>query len=147
MPGTLGDYSLGKGGGSYGVLAIPHTARYRTAGGTFDWSTVTAEGSDRTLKDGTVVKAGDKCVEAGDVIYLMGSGKVGLATNATTLVRNETWILDRALVYSEPGSELTGNLLEGGNVWKARIRAGGAGQPTLANLLAALPMITFTESN
>ena len=238
MGGTLGEYNLGKGGGSYGVLAIPHTAVWRTAGGTIDWSTVAlvaginAAGSfvvtagsgtfeftvggqtatpawnatadvieaaiealssvgngnvritgtapnftyefidgkaktpmavsgtgatytptqtgagdaDVTMKDGTVVKPGDKYIEAGSVLYKMGSGKIGLATNATTLNRGETWILDRALVYSDPGSELTGNLLEGGNVWKARIRAGGTGQPTLANVLAALPMLTFTES-
>ncbi|MGV3617919.1 MAG: hypothetical protein ACO1SV_21550 [Fimbriimonas sp.] len=239
MPGTLGEYNVASGAGSYGILAVPHTARWRTAGGTIDWSTVPVAGGTNakgnitvtvgsgtfdftvggqtasiaynatadaveaaieglssvgngnvritgtapnfayefidgkaktamvvsgtgatytptqagtadanvTLKSGRVVKAGDKYLEAGDTLYLLGGGKIGLAVTGTTLNRGETWLLDKEVVYSDQGSELTGNLLEGGNVWKARIRAGGAGQPTLANILAALPMITFTEGN
>lgn len=191
MPGTLGEQSIGSGGGGYNIIAVPGSAEFKVGGGTVDWSTVglagnqantsytlavtavsgnititfggqtatvafnasadtigaalealssigngnvrvsgtgpftiefvedlgkraagavTATGATstlvnagsagaaETLKDGTIVAVGDKYIEAGSVVYRTGGGRIGLATNSTSLVRNETWIAGKRVI-------------------------------------------------
>lgn len=67
-----------------------------------------------------------------------------------TLARAHCGILNRTIKQAELSimganveHELTG-LIEGGLVWKERLKVGGTNQPTLANLLAAMPRLSLT---
>lgn len=57
---------------------------WRTAGATFDWSTVTAAGSNITLRDGTFIRAGQKYLEMGQVMARIGVGAADVLTLSNT---------------------------------------------------------------
>jgi len=125
--------------------------RWKAAGITLDWTTVTAVSVDTTLSDGTVVKAGDKYIRYGTVLsQITASGKYGPADTSVSdgrqlvdaTVRGRSFILDETVVYSEPGSDHPA-VFDGGRVFKGRIVYGGANQPTEANIETMFPAITF----
>lgn len=108
--------------------------------------------ADLTLADGTIVKGGDKYIEAGTVmVKITASGKYGpysaTASDGRQTVdatrRGEVWLLDQTIVMSKLGSEMTGDVFEGGQIYAARLKAGGAGQPSVANVNLALPQISY----
>ncbi|MCW5936736.1 MAG: head decoration protein [Fimbriimonadaceae bacterium] len=109
--------------------------------------------ADLTLTDGTVVKAGDKFLEYGTVLVeITASGKYGPydanASDGRQTVaskRGKVWIKGQTLVKSELGSDHTGDVYDEGIFFKARVKVGGTGQPTEANLLSALPGVTWTS--
>lgn len=107
-------------------------------------------GSGASLTGGTTPNVSIATTTPGSA----GIGKWGpYDSNATdgrqTLARGNCVILNRtvlelgfagvAVASDHPG------VIEGGLVWKARIRAGGAGQPSWNNLEAALPRLRYVE--
>lgn len=64
---TYGRRTLGSTGVAIQVTA-DGSPEWKAGGVTIDWSTVTAEASDRTLGDGTVITAGAKGLELGTVL-------------------------------------------------------------------------------
>ena len=115
--------------------------KYKHGGVTFDWTTVPAiAGADVTYEDGVVVKIGERALRYGSIVYRMPSGHFGLATDATTLVRGETFIVNETWLEDDQMSNHPG-VIEAGRVFRDRLRVGGAGQPTLAAVLAVMPGI------
>ena len=140
-------------------------ADWKSGGVTIDWSTVPAAGADTTFASGLVLKAGQQGLPAGTVLaQITASGKYGpVATNAggataatdgrQTIAFGACGILNEDLLefgpiglgYGSGPSDHTG-LIEGGLIWPARLQVGGAGQPTLAQLVAALPRLRLVQS-
>lgn len=137
---------------------------YKTGGVTFDWSTVTAVGSDTTLADGSVVKSGLKFLRYGQVLTkITASGKFGPYDSAAgdgrqTLTRGECFLVDETILeYGGTGPQ-TGaqrdqfGVIEGGSVWFDRILQVGTGTaslaagPTLANLNTAFPRLSYVKN-
>lgn len=67
MPNTFGRHLLG-GTGIDLLLTADGSPEWKAGGVTIDWATVTAEVSDRTLADGTIIKAGAKGIDLGTVL-------------------------------------------------------------------------------
>lgn len=78
MP-TYGRRTLGGTGVNTQVTA-DGSPEWATGGITLDWATVTAEVSDRTLTDGTVLKAGTKGLEFGTILCEMAVAEVQTLT-------------------------------------------------------------------
>jgi hypothetical protein len=125
--------------------------RWKAGGITLDWSTVTAVTEDTTLDDGTVVKNGDSYIRYGTVLsQITIGGKYGPADTGasdgretvTNAVRGRAFILNETVVKSEPGSDHPA-VFDGGRVFKGRLKYGGSGEPTEANLETMFPDITF----
>ncbi|MCW5939906.1 MAG: hypothetical protein KF884_10700 [Fimbriimonadaceae bacterium] len=117
---------------------------------------VTTEGrseSDLTLSDGTVVKAGDKFIEAGTVLVEISvSGRYGpfsaSASDGRQTVaskRGKVFILNQTLLMSEAGSEVTGHVFDAGVFFKQRVKLASAGGPSESDLLSALPGVTWSS--
>lgn len=129
----------------------------RPAGGiTIDWSTVTAvSGSDATYGDGTVVKVGAKGLPYGTVLVrITASQKFGPYDSAAsdgrqTLGRGNVVILNTTQLEVPLGFMASAtdhpDAIEGGLCWKARIKAGGAGQPTFSALEGVLPLLRYAQ--
>ena len=111
--------------------------------------------ADLTLTDGsTIVKAGDKYLEAGTVLVeITATGKYGPFDSAASdgrqtvdnTKRGKVWIMNSTVFYSDMGSELYGDVFNAGTVFKSRVKMGGTGQPTVANVEAALPGIDYSS--
>lgn len=126
---------------------------------TIDWSTVTAVGSDTTLDDGTIVPTGRKYLLHGTVLCKETSGgnagQYGVYDSVATdgrqnVNRGECYVLEKTLLEVPlfgPGVVQSENppVIEGGVVFLDRVQVGGAGQPTVAQLLAAFPRMRFVE--
>lgn len=123
----------------------PH---WKAGGVTLDWSAVTAVDSDTTLSDGTVVKAGDKYILYGTVLVNTGSATEYVPADSDDgsdgLVHGETFILNQTVVESNPGSDHPA-VIQGGLVWADRLQVGGSGEPTLDQLLAAMPTLELVK--
>jgi len=138
---------------------------WKAIGATIDWSTVIAAVSDTTYASGTVLKAGQQGLPAGTVLCrITASGKYGPAATAAGGATAATdgrqlpafgacGILNEDLLLNGPtglgyGSGPSGHtaLVEGGLVWVDRMQVGGPGQPTLAQLEAALPRLRFAQN-
>lgn len=117
--------------------------KYKAGGVTVDWSTVPAvSGSDVTYEDGVVVKVGAKALRYGSILERLNDGRYGLADDSSTLVRGETYIVNETWLEEDSNSAHPG-VIDGGRVFRDRILAGGAGQPTLADVEAAMPGIVY----
>lgn len=107
--------------------------------------------ADLTIAGGTVVRAGDKFLQAGTVLVeITSSGLYGpYDANASdgrqtiTGKRGKVWILNRHVLLSEDGSQVIGDLLDAGTLFKGRVLVGGTGQPTESDLLSACPGVTW----
>jgi archaellum component FlaF (FlaF/FlaG flagellin family) len=67
-----------------------------------------------------------------------------------TLTPGEVCVLNMSVVRTNPGILVPGAtdhpaVIVGGRVWKDRLKAGGTNQPTIANLVAALPRLLIVE--
>lgn len=119
---------------------------WKAGGITIDWATVTAVGSDTTLSDGAVVKAGDKHLRYGQVMCkitatgLYGPYKSDASDGRQTLTNGECFVLDRTVVKSQLHGDQIG-AIQGGYVFSGRI-TDVSGAPTLAALLAAMPRLS-----
>lgn len=83
MPGTFGRTVLSSTGIPTQVTA-DGSPEWKVGGITIDWATVTAEVSDRTLTDGTVIKAGAKGLEYGTILCAKDVAEVqAIAVDAT----------------------------------------------------------------
>jgi len=138
-------------GRSIQALANAQGAHWKAGGTTFDWSSVAAVGSSGThytgatqtadgvtFEDTVVVPVGDKAIRYGSVVVKQNDGTYKLATDGDTLVKGETYIVNETVLESDRMSDYIG-VLEAGKVFAARLVVGGAGQPTLADLNAAMP--------
>ncbi|MDQ3082152.1 MAG: hypothetical protein M3R07_08040 [Gemmatimonadota bacterium] len=140
---TLGQTTFATLGQNFHVCAdLAHT-RFKAGGGTLNFTPVTAEAADRTLTSGRVVKAGDKVMEAGTIVFL-SAGYYIPALTASTIVRGEVFILDTDAVLSDAGGEVTGSLFDNGPAYYSRIRVGGTGL-SAANMLVAFPGVEFVK--
>lgn len=100
--------------GSTGVptqVTADGSPEWMTGGITIDWSTVTAEASDRTLTDGTVLKAGTKGLEYGTILCEIATAEVQtLTVNGTpsggtyTLKQTGTVTETAAIAYNAAAS-------------------------------------------
>jgi hypothetical protein len=112
---------------------------------TIDWDAIDAvSGSDETLDDETVVKVGDKFIRYGTVLNIVGSTGKAVPTDAPR--RGECYILNETVVESELGSDHPA-VIEGGLVWGSRLNVGGAGQPSLDDVLTAFPRLRLAEGS
>lgn len=82
MP-TFGRQVLGSTGRAVMVTA-DGSPEWATGGITLDWATVTAEVSDRTLTDGTVLKAGTKGLELGTILAELAVAEAQVITISAT---------------------------------------------------------------
>lgn len=130
-------------------------------GVTIAWELVAAASSVTTLADGTPVAVGDKVIEHGTTLVKVTSGS-GIGKYAPfdssksngqqTLTRGDAGLLDNTIKQQVPGiynmtlnTEFTG-LIIGGLVFRPRLKVGGSNQPTLTNLMAALPLLQLTRA-
>lgn len=73
------------------------------------------------------------------------------ATNSDTLVNGDTFILNATILEGsgspadDPITQYAAGAFDGGKVFQSRLLVGGAGQPTLANLLAACPRLKLVN--
>jgi hypothetical protein len=117
--------------------------------------TVTQTGTpdgDYTMRDGTVVPAGKKILEAGTVLVkITATGLFGPADTAASDGRGlidsgrigDVFVLNSDVFEDDPGSDMVGDVLDAGVLYKARLLIGGTGQPGSNDLTAACPSITF----
>lgn len=112
---------------------------------TIDWTTVPAATVLTTYQDGVIVKVGEKALRYGSVIVRLASGKFGLATDLTPdadFVKGNVYLVNETIKEEDEASNHP-VAIDGGRVFKLRILAGGAGQPSFANVDAALPNIRY----
>lgn len=157
MP-DYGYYSIGAVGNSVQVIASDFAnVRWKVGGVTIDWDTVTAVADDVTLPNGTVIKKGEKYIPAGTVLAkITASGKYGPADTTETdgrqaLARGACYLLNEDVAQNPilslvaTGSSDHPGVFDGGTVWNDRLHVGGTNEPTLANLLAAMPLLEVIE--
>lgn len=126
-------------GGSSPSVAIAETVQGRAE-------------ADLTLTDGTIVKAGDKYIECGTImVEITASGKYGPANTAASdgrqtvlSKRGKVWVLEKTHLMSAQQSDHTGDVFDAGQVFKSRMKFGGTGQPTQADVETALPGLSYT---
>jgi hypothetical protein len=118
---------------------------WKAGGVTIDWTAVVAvSGSDETLDDETIVKIGDKYLQFGTILgHDAATGKYK-PTDAP--VRGESYIVNETVVMSELGSDHPA-VIEGGLVWRSRLQVDGVGQPTLDDVLTAMPSLKLAEGS
>lgn len=154
--------NLGGGGNPTFRVSADGCPQYSHFGMTIDWATVVAAGADVTLKDGTIIKAGQKYLRYGQAMAQITATKkwgpydpAAADGRQTAPAANVPFgILDYTLVENFVGggspfnTYIAGGLIIGGSVWKERLiattgTASLANGPTFATLLAALPNLTW----
>lgn len=149
------------------VLADNNYIGWKTGGITIDWTTVTAVGSDTTLADGNVIKAGQSGLVFGMILCkITATGKYGpYASGATDgrqlLARGDCWILNQTALQYLPNSlsvVATDNppVFNNGRVFFDRLQIVGTGaalnplgttsQPTRVAFETAFPEIDYVQS-
>lgn len=148
----LGKVAMSEKTGRPVRLAAEGRVEWLPIGDTIGWGAIAAAGSDTELSDGTPVKAGQKAIEFGTVMVRLSAGTYagqwvpfdsGGSNGAATLTRGDVGLLDMSIVNNEDYYEHTG-LITGGLVWRERLKVGTGTQPSLTNLLAAMPRLELT---
>jgi len=123
-------------------LSADGAPKAKAGGVTMDWTTVPAvAGSAITYEDGVTVGVGQKALRYGSVIYrIPATGLYGLADNATALVFGETYLVNETVLEEDRNSNHPA-AIDGGRVFRDRIKAGGATEPTLAAVHEAVPVV------
>jgi len=154
MAQTYGREVLG-GSGRQVMVAVGSDAHWKTGGITLGWPLFEPAEDAVTLPDETKVRAGQRYARFGQIVCRVTDeesdhfGEYGPYDPAADdgreeLRRGECFILNETRVEGGVIAGLTGGVdmhpavLDGGRVWKARLLAGGAGDP-LAGTLAAGP--------
>lgn len=130
LPGTALTATFGGALGSENVPQLAATGSF--TGGTSPAIAV-ATTTEGTASGG---KYGPYASGASDGRQTLARGDCGIV-NATLLETGSTPLVAQA-------RDITG-LLEGGVCWKARIKAGGSGQPSWSALEAALPRLRYAQ--
>lgn len=121
-----------------GPTSFVYTFTFRAGLG--DVGAITADGSGMTTATAITMATGTPGVGTG----LWGPVDTTASDGRQTMTRGETYILNETVVKSEPGSDHPA-VLEGGLVFVDRLLVGGTGQPTLTNLLTALPRLRLVR--
>ena len=156
---------LGIKGGMGLHLSVDGKPEYILGGITIDWTTVAAvSGADVLLKDGNLIKIGQKYLRYGQVMArITATGKWGPYDPAAADGRQTApaagvplCVLDvthTESVYGGPTTRATvfASGIVGGYIWRDRLIAHAttanlANGPTLATLLAALPRLALYVS-
>jgi hypothetical protein len=132
--------------------------KFKAGGVTIDWSTVPAVGANAstyytgdvvangklTFEDNVEVFVGEKVLRYGSIVTRQSDGTYRLATDAApaTPVRGETFIVNETWLETDVDSNHPG-VIDGGRVFRARLLYGGAGQPSVAEVEAAMPGILY----
>jgi hypothetical protein len=83
--GSYGQYVVGEfDGNTTQVLADGHDADWKSGGGTFDWSLVTAPTEDVELPDGQVIPAGVKYIRYGEILAEIHRAEIQTVTRSAT---------------------------------------------------------------
>lgn len=145
MP-SFGPSTIHQGGrGVMALKTVGADTQWKVAGVTIDWATVTAVGSDTTLPDGRIIKAGDKYLRYGQVLCRITTGgkfgpyASGASDGRQTLTNGDCFVLNETVVYSEAGSDHPA-VFDGGNVYPERL-TDVAGAPALSALRTAFPRL------
>lgn len=126
---------------------------WKAGGITIDWATVTAEASDRTLLDGTVIKAGAKGLEFGTIMAEIATAEVQTVTlaNATggtfTLTGNGN--TTAAIAYNASAATVQAAIRTLGGNYSEAVVTGSAGGPyTVTYPFASgdVAALTYTDS-
>jgi hypothetical protein len=135
MPQTYGRRTLGSTGVAIQVTA-DGSPEWKSGGVTIDWATVTAEASDRTLGDGTVIKAGAKGLEFGTVLCAIAIAEVqtvtvnGSPTGGTyTLKVTGGTVETPTIAYNAAASAVQAAIRTLGGSYAQAVVAGSAGGP------------------
>lgn len=145
---SYGTQSLEESGRDVGISADGRPD-WKTGGITVDWTKVSAATADLILSDGTPIKTGEKYLEMGEqMARISATGKFAAAdTTATdgrqTPARGNLFLLNRTVKQSSLGSDHPA-VIQGGNVYKARVKVGG-NRFTLAQVEQAIPTLTYTQ--
>jgi hypothetical protein len=149
---TYGRQVLAKTGTLVQVAAGPDVD-WKTGGVTIDWAGITAVTEDTTYADGTLVPDGAKALPLGTVLFKnTGTGTYEPATNDTTLVNGQTFILNET-VLEHNTNPLVGlptdhpAVIAGGRVFRDRVLAGGSGQPSWDSVLDAMPRLLLVSND
>ena len=101
--------------------------------------------STNTFTGGTSPTVTHGTTTAGAGTGLYGPSDTSATDGRQTLTRGECFILNQTVLYSELGSDHP-PVFDGGAVWADRLLVNGANQPTLTNLLAAMPRLQLVKS-
>lgn len=155
---TYGRQTIGNASGYPVRVSADGSPEYKPGGVTIDWATVDAATDDTTLGDGIEVPSGAQYLEYGQILVkidatgLFGPYDSGASDGREDLERGTAYILDESVVrYGAMGvAGLSGPIdhpavFEGGLVWRARLKIGGAGQPSVADFEAAFPRIRYAQ--
>jgi hypothetical protein len=126
--------TVGKTGFVY-TITFPHYSG-NVATVTVD-STALTSGGTVTVTIGTTTQGVANQGKFGPVDTTATDGRQAMA-------RGETYVVNETVLMSELGSDHI-PVFEGGLVWQARLLVGGTNQPTLANLLTALPELRLIK--
>lgn len=126
------------------------------AGVTVAWPLIAAATVAATFPDGLEVAIGERAIRYGTILVKATSGvhagKFGPYDSAATdgrqtLTRGNVIIVNTSIHEDEPFVATDQvDAITGGVVWKERLLAGVAGQPTFAALEAALPLLTYANT-
>lgn len=129
---------------------------WKAGGITIDWDLYTALVAPVTLTGGTTIAAGEKYIPIGSVVLENDDGYYGpydaaaedgrdaLARGKCYLV-NEDWTENTPLGLVQGAASDHPGVFNAGTVYKARLKVGGAGQPSWEMFEAAFPMINYVE--
>ncbi len=134
--------------------------KFKAGGVTMDWDTVDAVGANAstyytgdvvadgkiTFQDTVDVFTDEKVLRYGSIVRRQNDGTYALATDSDTLVRGETYIVNETWMESDVASNHPG-VIDGGRVFKDRILFGGAGQPSVEDVEAAMPGILYVTGS
>jgi hypothetical protein len=101
--------------------------------------------STHTFTGGTTPTTTHATTTAGAGAGLYGPIDTSATDGRQTLTRGECYIQNETVLYSQLGSDYIPAVFEGGLVWAARLLVNEANQPTLANLLTAMPMLRLIK--
>lgn len=125
--------------GSTGIplmVSADGAPEWKAGGVTLDWSKVTAEASDRTLSDGTVIKAGFKGLELGTVLCEIALGEVqtvtvsGSPTGGTYTLKATGGTVETATIAYNAAAAAVQTAIRGlGGAYAGVVVTGSAGGP------------------
>ena len=104
-------------------------------------ATMTVDFTDLTSATSVTVTPTNGSASAGNY----GIADTGASDGRQTLTRGSVFLVNTTVRELDLHSDHP-PALEGGLVWKDRIIAGGSGQPTFANLIAAMPRLRFVTN-
>src|SRR5438132_390714 len=115
-------------GGRGATVIADGNPEYKVGGGTLDWSTVPANGSDTTLLDGQIIKTGIKYLPFGLVLTLItasrkyGPHDPGASDGRQLLARGKCFLLSRTIAADDINADNPEGILVGGGIFTDRVK-------------------------